>query len=292
MSISCATDFKNFVSKLKMSNVDESNKTSRFHSIIRRINYDFRGIDNDTSYGFYVGSQARGTDIYTSDVDMVVVLPYDYYSHYKKYSYNGPSALLQKVKNSLSQTYPSTSIGGDGQVVVVEFSDGMRFEIVPAFINNDNQTYTYPDSNNGGSWKTMNPKYEISEFNKMNDSCNGNLKALCKMIREWNKINEVGLKGILIDSMAYQFIKNYEYKDKGPLYYDWLSRDFFKYLYDNYNQTYWSVFGSNWHIYNSGGFRNKAKNSYDTAIDAIEYASQDKEWSYRNCWRCIYGSKF
>lgn len=292
MGISCASDFSSFVSSLRMSSSDETKKTSRFHSIIQRINLDFRGINNNTSYGFYVGSQARGTDIYTSDVDMVVVLPYDTYAKFNSYYSNGQSALLQEVRKSLLKKYSTTSIGGDGQVVVVEFSDGMRFEIVPAFINKDNVTYTYPDSNNGGSWKTMNPKFEVSEFNRVNNLCNGNLKALCKMAREWNKVNDVGLKGILIDTMAYHFIKDYEYKDKGPLYYDYLSRDFFEYLYNNYDRTYWSAFGSNWHVKNLGGFRNIAKSSYEKSKEAIFYATNDMEWSYKSSWRAIYGTKF
>jgi len=289
---SCAIDFSNFIANLKLSDVDEYNKTQRFHNIVKRINLDFRGINNDTSYAFYTGSHARGTDIYTSDVDVVIILPYDTFARFYSYSSNGQAALLQEVRKSLMRTYPSTTIGGDGQVIVVEFTDGMKFEIVPAFINEDQKTYTYPDSNDGGSWRVMDPKSEVAEFNRMNDICNSNLKALCKMMREWNIKNDVGLKGILIDSMAYHFIKAYQYNSKGPLYYDWMSRDFFMYLYENYDRTYWSAFGSNWHIFNPKGFRNIAKKSYDTCLNAIEFANTDNIWSYYLTWGEIYGTKF
>ena len=75
MGHSCAIDFSNFIANLKLSDVNEFNKTQRFHNIVKRLNLDFRGINNDTSYAFYTGSHARRNGIYTSDVDMVIVLP-------------------------------------------------------------------------------------------------------------------------------------------------------------------------------------------------------------------------
>lgn len=290
--ISCANDFEKFLSNLRMNDTDEKNKSIRFHSITKRLNIDFWEVYDDTYHSFYTGSQARGTDIYTSDIDMVMVLPYNIYERYNNYSYNGQSALLQAVRASLQKTYPSTYIGGDGQVVVVEFSDGMKFEVVPAFLNDDNTSYTYPDSNDGGKWKIMDPKTEIKAFNDMDKACNNNIKQLCKMIREWNKVNNVGLKGILIDSMAYRFLSDYQYKDKSFLYYDYMTRDFFKYIYDNYDQSFWYAPGSNWKVYNSGGFRNKAEYAYELALAAIEAASNDSQNKYSECWREIYGRKF
>ncbi|WP_343237364.1 hypothetical protein [Stenotrophomonas maltophilia group sp. RNC7] len=40
--------------------------------------------------------------------------------------------------------------------------------MVPGFINTDGISYTYPDTNNGGSWKTTNPMAEVTEFNSKN----------------------------------------------------------------------------------------------------------------------------
>ena len=75
---------------------------------------------------------------------------------------------MQAVKNAILSTYPTTSIKGDGQVVVVRFADGMIFEILPAFENLSiwgwDGTYKYPDSNMGGNWMSTNP---IAEQNAM-----------------------------------------------------------------------------------------------------------------------------
>ena len=91
---------------------------------------------------------------------MLFELPSSVYHQYDAYSGNGQSALLQSVKTSIEWTYATTSIRADGQVILVPFNDGIIFEIVHAFIN-VSKSYTYPDANSGGSWKTTNPRPEI-----------------------------------------------------------------------------------------------------------------------------------
>lgn len=134
--------------------------SNRREAIAKRLNLDFRGYSTE-SYCFYAGSVGRNTaNKIVSDIDMIFVMPWNVYTKYNNYQSNGQSQFLQAVKNSIATTYPNTYLKGDGQVVVVNFSDGMKFEVVPAF-KNDNGTYTYADSNNGGTWLKTNPKAEI-----------------------------------------------------------------------------------------------------------------------------------
>ncbi|AFT67373.1 DNA polymerase III subunit delta [Cycloclasticus sp. P1] len=106
---------------------------------------------------------------------MIVELPYSEYEKYNNYSGNGQSALIQAVKESIKRTYSTTHTSGDGQVVKLNFQDGICYEIVPGFINKDNSSYTYPDANNGGSWKTTKPREEIAEITSANNLWNKNL---------------------------------------------------------------------------------------------------------------------
>ena len=167
-SISVSNDFSTFCNNLRLNNTAVSNIQTRYHAITKRINQDFWNTDSDTTHSLYVGSYGRGTCIYTSDVDIVVELPMSYYTKYNNYSGNGQSALLQDVRNSLMKTYSSSAVRADGQVVDIDFYDGIKFEIVPAFKYSDNSGYCYPDTNNGGTWKSMNPKAEIDSFNGRN----------------------------------------------------------------------------------------------------------------------------
>ena len=179
---------------------------------------------------------------------MLIRLPYETYKKFDSYSSNGQSALLQEVKQVIEKTYSVTSLKADGQIISVPFSDGINFEILPAFLNKDG-SYTFANTHDGGSWKTTDPKAEIQAINDRNNSCNHNLKQLCKMARAWKNKNDVDISGILIDILAYNFIGSWEYRDKSYMYYDWMTRDFMKYVSEVPSSQYkWQAMGSGRYI--------------------------------------------
>jgi len=248
----------------------------------------------DTTHGGrYVGSYGRETaNSWVSDIDMIFEMPWSVYNQYDSYLGNGQSALLQAVKNSIAITFSNTYLAGDGQIVKVKFSDNMYFEVLPAFKNNDD-SYTFANSNNGGSWKKTNPIPEISAIKSGDKLTNNNLKRLCRMARSWKFYCRVPMPGLLIDTLAYRFLTNWDYKDKSFLYYDWMSRDYFYYLNEqDKNQNFWYAVGSNQLIICLGNFVNKAGIAYSKSLDAIKYESEDKPWSAKQKWREIYGLRF
>src|SRR6266496_745316 len=155
--------------------------STRYKAITKRLNLDFWGWESDSLHSLYSGSYGRGTAIRgKSDLDMVFWLQPDDFSRYDNYEGNGQSGLLQATRNSIRDTYPNTDVSGDGQVVVVTFSDGTQFDVVPAF-ERDDESFSFPDSNDGGKWKKCDPRPEIAAVQKMDDKTNGNLKWLCRM---------------------------------------------------------------------------------------------------------------
>ena len=94
--------------------------------------------------------------------------------------------------------------------MIVSFKDGITFEVVPVF-NNNAGSYTFPDSNDGGKWRTTNPKPEIRAIRDRNASCNGNLVRLCRMMRSWKQEGSVRIGGLLVDTLGYQFILDWEF---------------------------------------------------------------------------------
>lgn len=267
----------------------------RYKAITKRLNTDFWTTTSDTSHSLYVGSYGRNTAIQGfSDLDMIFQLPYDVFKKYNDYSGNGQSALLQAVKISIEKTYSTTSIKADGQVIVVPFNDGITFEVVPVFLNNDN-SYTFPNANDGGSWKTTNPRPEIEAIRSRNLECNYNLVRLCRMMRSWKHQWSVPIGGLLVDTLAYQFIQNYAYREKSYLYYDFMCRDFLKWMAEqDENQEFWRAPGSGQWVYGKGLFQYKAKRCYNIALDAIahEQAIPKREWSAKQKWREIFGTAF
>lgn len=285
--------FSGFCSNLAVQSTGSI--STRYKNITRRLNTDFWSTTSDTSHSLYVGSYGRNTAIRGfSDLDMIFQLPASLYTTYDNYSGNGQSALLQAVKRSIEKTYSTTSIRADGQVIVVPFTDGIFFEVVPVFINNVN-SFTYPDANNGGCWRTTNPKPEIAAIRERNTACNNNLIRLCRMMRAWKRHWDVPIGGLLVDTLAYQFIANWGYKDKSFFYYDFMCRDFFEWMANQSStQEFWRAPGSGQYVYGKGLFQYKARRCYNISVEAInhETATPKREWSAKQKWREIFGTAF
>lgn len=285
--------FEGFCTGLQVQ--DGGTISDRYKAITKRLNTDFWDTDSDSAHSFYTGSYGRNTAIDgLSDLDMIFRLPYAVYAQYDAHQGNGQSALLQAVRTSIKRTYALTDVGGDGQVVEVPFTDKITFQVVPAFVNKD-ESYTFPDANDEGSWKTTNPKPEIEAVQKRNSECNNNLVRLCRMMRAWKATWEVPIGGLLIDTLAYQFIENYNYRDKSYFYYDYMSRDFFKWMFEqSEDQEFWKAPGSGQYVYGKGLFQYKAKRCYNLSLEAIQHETADpkREWSAKAKWREIYGTTF
>jgi len=285
--------FSTFCSNIKVSNGETISQ--RYKAITKRLNTDLWATTSDTSHSLYVGSYGRNTAIEGfSDLDMIFELPSALYHQYDGYSGNGQSALLQAVRSSMQKTYSTSDVGADGQVIAVKFQDGITFEVVPVFVNTAG-SYTFPNANNGGSWQTTNPKPEIQAIHDRNAACNNNLVPLCRMMRSWKNKWSVPIGGLLVDTLAYQFIIGWEYKDKSHTYYDYMCRDFFKWMADqSSSQEYWKAPGSGQYVYGKELFQYKAKRCYNISLEAIAYetANPKKEWSAKQKWREIFGTSF
>lgn len=278
-------------------NIDASTMASisyRYRRITKQLNKDFWNTESETAHSLYVGSYGRDTAARgLSDLDVGFVLPNSLYHQYNAYLGNGQSALLQAVKRSIQKTYTTSESFGDGQVVVVSFIDGITFDILPAFDNSDENSWTYPNANSGGSWKTCNPRAEIWAVDTRSLLTNRNLKYLCRMMRVWRDVHSVPMSGMLIDTLAYQFIEGWAHRDKSFFYHDYMARDYFLYLSQRDTaQCYWRAPGSGALVARKGPFERRAASAYVKALEAITYDVNGHEWSRRQKWREIFGTLF
>ncbi len=288
-----AEEFRQFSDEYKIRRDLISSIGNRYRRITRRLNKDFWNTESENAHSLYVGSYGRDTAAKgISDLDIAFRLPYSVYAKYHAYLTNGQSALLQAVRNSLLSTFSSSKLGGDGQVVVLTFDDGVKFEILPVF-DNDQGTWTYPDSNGGGSWKACNPKAEISALQNRNYLVNGNLKALCRMMRVWRDYNNAPMSGALIDALVYQFIETWAHRDKSFLYHDYMARDFLDFMADqDREQGYWRMPGSGSYVYRTGAFGYKARIDHKFAVEACDLMQDVSGISRRSKWRTVFGPSF
>ncbi|MDR4182255.1 SMODS domain-containing nucleotidyltransferase [Bacillus subtilis] len=256
--------FELFLEDLQIDNRQDIE--TKFKSITKRLNTKYYGTNSDIDHAAMVGSIGRSTAIRNvSDLDMLFVLPQSVFNRFDNYESNGQKALLQEVKQEIKERYPhnSTIVRGDGQVVVVSFSN-FEVEICPAFENKDG-SFCYPDSNNGGSWKRTDPLVEIGESDYMISETNSNFKYVCQILRAWK--NNIGVKmgGLLIDTLVHKFFhKNKKYFSITFDNYLELLIDLFGYLKGlDEEQKYWQAIGSKQHVYNKDKrFIKKAGKAY------------------------------
>ena len=186
--------------------------SKRYCAVTAAMNREFWGISSDRQNSIYVGSYGRGTAIDTSDIDILMTLPESSYNQFNSVYGNGQSRLLQAVRQAILSMYPRSDVRADGQVVKISFSDGMYFEILPAFKNWDG-SYRYPDTNRGGNWRSTNPKAEQDAMKRKNAGSNGLLFDTCKHLRfiRDNYFKSYHLSGIVIDSFVYHAIGDWRW---------------------------------------------------------------------------------
>lgn len=283
--MSTATIFEVFLDNLKISNDEEI--SNRYAEITTALNKQFRSTDSGTANTLQVGSFGRKTGINgISDLDMLYIMPQSSWNTYN--TQNGQYKLLLDAKTAILKRYPRTDVSVDRLVVSVKFTN-FYIEVQPVF-EQDDGNFKYPDTKNGGSWKITKPREEIKEITDTDNAKNKNLRRLCKMVRAWKNKHGVAMGGLLIDTLAYNFIKSTtEYDNKSYLYYDCLSRDFFKYLSELPEQAEYAALGSKQRVKVKKKFQKKAAKAYQLCLKAIESEGQA---NVNTKWKKVYGRLF
>jgi len=280
--------FKALLDNLKVDN--EELISSRYGEITASLNKKFRDSESKEANSLKVGSYGRYTGIKgISDLDMLYIMPKGKWDVYKD---GKQSQLLTDVKDAIKSRYSTTDVRVDRLVVTVTYKN-FHVEVQPVFEETDddgNSYFKYPETYYGGSWKVTKPRQEMQEIKALNDKKNKNLRLLCKMARAWRKKHNVNMGGLLIDTLAYNFMKSTsEFDDKSFLYFDTLSRDFFKYLSDQPNQDYYKAPGSNQNVRVKAKFQKTAEQTHDLCLKAIAAEGKD---TVNDKWKKVYGSHF
>lgn len=276
--------FSEFVSNLAIQNYESI--SLRYGEITAALNKAFRDTESKTANTLQVGSFGRSTGINgISDLDMLYQLPKSKWDNYKD---NKQLKLLQDVKGAILSRYPNTDVRVDRLVVTVTYTD-FHVEVQPVFENEDG-SFQYPDTKDAGSWKTTRPREEMKAVADLDEKKNANLRRLCKMARAWKNKHGVGMGGLLVDTLAYNFLySTADYDSKSYLYYDFMCRDFFKFLADLPKQDRYNAPGSNQHVKVKQAFQGKAKKAHELCLKAIEAADKPNANSR---WKKVFGRPF
>lgn len=276
--------FSEFLGNLVIQNSETI--SLRYGEITAALNKKFRDTESKTAYTLQVGSFGRKTGIKgISDLDMIYIMPKGKWETYKD---GNQLKLLQDTKDAIKARYPSTTVKVDRLVVTVTYTN-FHVEVQPAFEQEDG-SFKYPDTNNGGSWKITKPKEEMTELAAKDNAKNSNLRRLCKMARSWRNTHGLEMGGLLIDTLAYNFLSGTtDYDTKSYSSYDLMSRDFFEYLSERDDQEHYAAPGSRQRVKVRRKFQRKAKKAYQQCLIAIEGSDQK---NVNDKWRRVYGRSF
>jgi len=276
--------FTDFLSNLAVNN--GASITSKYEEVTSALNRKFRNTESKTANSLQVGSYGRWTGIKgISDLDMLYIMPSSKWNDYKD---GKQSKLLDDTKNAIQARYPRTTVKKDRLVVQVLYN-GFMVEVQPVF-EQDDASFKYPDTYNGGKWKVTKPREEIKAMKEFVDQKNRNLRKLCKMVRAWKNQCGVAMGGLLIDTLAYNFLNsNSDYDKRSTAFYDWMCRDFFKYLSEESNKDYYLALGSNQRVNVKSKFQQKAQKAYNLCLKAIDAGEAD---SANKKWKKVFGRPF
>lgn len=283
------SDFKDYCNSIVFKMSDKMSVTIK--EITKKLNLHYYGLSAEKKDHMHiVGSVGRNTAVEScSDLDLLFDLPESVFSRFDNYESNGQSELLQNVKEVLQERYSQTTIRGDGQVIVIEFSK-YTVELVPGFRQSDGR-FKYPDTHDGGRWKYTDPLSEQDECISSSRKSDGAYFNFCRIIREWKNNEGLRFGGLLIDTFVFNEFNssdfNHNYSFSNYLY---LLKDILNYICGlNEDQSFWYALGSNQKVYNknNGKFATKARK----ALDKIE-STENAGGNINGVLREILGNKF
>ncbi|SEM79540.1 SMODS domain-containing nucleotidyltransferase [Palleronia pelagia] len=285
--MSVAKRFNQFHSNISLTEAQrEAGRQSR-RSIVTVLNKKYYSSGSSEGNSKFIGSWGKFTRVRPPrDVDILYELPYSTYTRFIGRTGNIQSQILQEVRSALLASYPSTSIKGSGPIVSVPFS-GYKAEMVPAFKLNNNK-YWICETTNGGRFKEIDYDTEFEIIKTSDSQSSGATRKLVKFSKRWQAYCSVQLKSFWIELLAVQFMRGWEHRAKGAMYYDWMCRDFLHFLCSKANSYLYSPGTYDMH-YISNAWLTKAKAAASAADTACSHEGSN-EILAGLYWQDIFGT--
>ena len=275
-------EFLDFINEITLTHCQNEDAKTKYTGVCQKLYSHYYNGEYDDGKKYLFGSYKTKTNVRPltedQDVDVLFKIPQSTYDKFDKYESNGQAALLQEVRNILKEKYTITdTIKAWGKVVLVQFQENHHnVELLPA-LEQDDDTFLIPNSENGGSWETFDPRAEVERFQTSNENTSGLTRELAKMLKAWaHNTTSMSYKSCKRLDDVIAFLDEFYPQGKETTSYAKIVFDFFDYMN--------SRCGDN------------IKNYIDTALSharkALEYDSNEKPVEASEQWRAIFGDKF
>ena len=110
------------------------------------------------------------------------------------------------------------------------------------------------------------------------------------MLKRWQEHCSVPLRSFVLELLAVDFLEGWEHAGKSTVYYDWMTRDFFRWLKDKWFLPGVTVPGTDEFIALSGEeWKSKAQSAYGRAVKACDYEQREMPYSAGEEWQKVFG---
>ncbi len=198
--------FEKFYENIKLTPAQKEDAKTKYNGVCSKLHdYYYPNTTYSGSTKLLIGSYGKHTSIRPArDIDVIFIMPPEKFAQYDDNTSNKQSQLLQDVKRILEEKYPNTPISAFGKIVKLEFADTKHdVELVPGW-ENDDGTFTIPDSENGGRWHRQDYRKEISEIAE-SDATTGKTKFLIRSVKKWSDNCTARTRTFEIERVALSF---------------------------------------------------------------------------------------
>lgn len=165
-----------------------------------------------------------------------------------------------------------------------------KVELVPGFLGEENRFWIC-DTNNGGSWKLVDPHWERNTLTAPDTRSDGNTLRLIKMMKAWKRACNVPIKSFVIEQMAQSFLKNWQHYNCPIDHYHWIVKSFLAYLIQ-YAGGALTIPTTKERIALSEEWKSKAESALARAQKAYDFEIRSKSDAATEEWKKIFGPSF
>lgn len=267
--------FEQFYEKIKLTPAQREDARIKHNGVCEKLHdYYYPDITYSGSTKLLIGSYGKHTSIRPArDIDVIFIMPPEKFAQYNDNSSNKQSQLLQDVKKILEEKYPNTPISAFGKIVKLEFVDTKHdVELVPGW-ENDDGTFTIPDSENGGSWHTQDYRKEISDIAD-SDAATGKTKFLIRSAKKWSDNCTAPLRTYQIEQVVLSFFSSSSLTNSSTAQ---LFVNFFQYFLNNTSDQ---------------SLKSHINTALGRAQKALDFETNSKFEQAADEWKKIFGDDF
>lgn len=279
--------FRGFIENLALTDTQFQDGLRKQAGVRATLNRWYYGHNDEAANSLLTGSWGKHLRVRPPrDIDVMFALPWGVYTRFEARTGNRQSQLLQEVRSVLAQTYQTSDMRGDGQVVVVRFPT-MPVEVIPAFPF-DNGQYLICDTMNGGSYRLTDPISEIKALNQSDGDTGGATRHLIRIVKQWQRHCSVPIKSFMLERMAIEFLRTWQYPHD-YYFYDWMVRDFFGFLVENAGRS--AVMpGTGLRVPSGFAWASKARTAFAASCRACEWEQANFDFLAEEEWKSVFGS--